>query len=146
MLDEEELSVSGSLIYPCKCEASHVILYVPILCLSFLLVWWAKVYLLMGVQSPAISADSGEKYSMTDMFHTTMNLETKLYMTYITASKEEKYPNAELVSSKPCCKTKWYLYVLGGLLLLLGLFSRSLKSGLFRHYVTANSSYLTPCI
>lgn len=43
---------------------------------------------------------------MTDMFHTAMNLETKLYMTYITASKEEKYPNAELVSSKPCCKTK----------------------------------------
>lgn len=83
---------------------------------------------------------------MTDIFHSAMNLETLRYMRYITADKEQKYPNSELVSSKPRFKTLWHIYVLWGLILLVGPFFRSLRSVILRRYVTLLAVTLTPWI
>lgn len=62
----------------------------------------------------------------------------------------KKYPNAELVSSKPRCKTHWHLYVLWVLFLLLGPFSRNLISVFqtlrhcqqYIHHAYTNHSFL----
>lgn len=92
-----------------------------------------------------------KKYIMTDNqhCHSVIKLaETMLYIRYITASK--KYPNAELVSSKPRCKTHWHLYVLWVLFLLLGPFSRNLISVFqtlrhcqqYIHHAYTNHSFL----
>lgn len=78
------------------------------------------IALMFQILSCNIFAVSGEKYDMTDIFYSAMNLaETMLYMRYITDISEPKYPNFSL--AKPCCNSVTLcLYVVWGLFLPLG--------------------------